>query len=100
MLELGVAPHEFISWNSLPTHPHKPKEMLTNRAPRPHELTATAALLPAMIALARKARLVAVGRVAQKTLGDLGHTAQCVRHSAMGGAERSESTAARCPWSF
>ena len=86
MLELGVAPHEFIFWNSLPTHPHKPGQMLTNRAPKPHELAAAAALLPMMIELVGNARLVAVGRVAQKTLAGLGHTAEWVRHPAMGGA--------------
>jgi len=51
-----------------------------------HELAATAELLPMMIALAGDARLVAVGRVAQKTLAGLGHSSEWVWHPAMSGA--------------
>ena len=86
LLGLGVSPDSFVFWNSLPTHPHRPGELLTNRAPKPAELEATRHVLPLMIGLLPEARLIAVGRVAQATLARLGHAAECVRHPAMGGA--------------
>jgi uracil-DNA glycosylase len=86
LLQLGLAPEEFIFWNSLPTHPHRAGDLLTNRAPKPPELNQAKHLLPLMLSMTPKAQVIAVGRVAQKALGALGVTAACVRHPAMGGA--------------
>jgi hypothetical protein len=86
LLGLGVAPDEFLFWNSLPTHPHKAGDLLSNRAPKPQELAQAQHVLPAMLSLVGAAQVVAVGKVAQKTLSTLGISAPCVRHPAMGGA--------------
>ena len=83
---LGLDSREFVFWNAFPFHPHKPEEPLSNRAPTARELQAVAHLLPAFLALFGQARVVAVGRVAQRTLAGLGVQAECVRHPAMGGA--------------
>jgi hypothetical protein len=88
LLGMGFAPSEFIFWNAFPCHPHKPQQRLTNRAPTPIELRATGDILPALLALAPHARVVAVGRVAQKALGALSVAAPAVRHPAMGGASQ------------
>lgn len=77
---------EFVLWNAFPFHPHRPGELLTNRAPTRAELDAAAHFLPQMIALMPGAKLVAAGRVAQAALGSLGVDAPAVRHPAMGGA--------------
>lgn len=86
LLGMGLAPEDFLFWNALPTHPHKPGALLTNRAPKPAELAAASHVLPAMLNLFPEARVIAVGRVAQKTLHGLGHAVPNVRHPAMGGA--------------
>jgi hypothetical protein len=86
LLSMGFAPGEFIFWNAFPCHPHKPQQRLTNRAPTPIELRTTGEVLPALLALAPHARVVAVGRVAQKALAALSVAAPAVRHPAMGGA--------------
>ncbi len=83
---LGLDSREFVFWNAFPFHPHKPGESLSNRAPTNRELQAAAPLLPAFLALFPNARVVAVGRVAQRTLQGLGLEVACVRHPAMGGA--------------
>lgn len=86
MLELNVNPRDFLLWNSFPCHPHKTDEGLTNRPPTAFELKATEHVLPAFLALAPKARLVAVGRVAERALAALNMPYVGVRHPAMGGA--------------
>ena len=59
---------------------------MTNRAPTAAELQATAHVLPALLDLAPDATVVAVGRVAQRVLGDAGLDVPAVRHPANGGA--------------
>ncbi len=86
LLECGLAPEEFVFWNAFPFHPHKPGQPLTNRAPSATELQSTKELLQHFLGLFPQGQVVAVGRVAQKTLAGLGVAAPCVRHPAMGGA--------------
>ena len=86
LLSLGIAPDEFIFWNSFPTHPYQAGDLLTNRTPKPQELARAAHILPAMLSLTAGAQVVAVGHVAQKALSALGVRAKGVRHPAMGGA--------------
>ena len=99
LLSLGLKPDEFLFWNAFFAHPHLPGCPLTNRAPRPPELKAAAAALPAMLTMFPSAQVVAVGRVAQRTLQGLGVAAPDVRHPAMGGATkfRTQVQALLCP---
>lgn len=83
---LGLHPCNFILWNSVPWHPHRPGEMLSNRPPTRCEQQAGKPHLIALRALFPSARLVAVGNKAQAALADLGLCAYPVRHPANGGA--------------
>jgi uracil-DNA glycosylase len=82
-----------ILWNSVPAHPHRPGAPLTNRAPTRTEIEAGAPLLDAAIALLRPQRIVAVGRTAERSLGDRAEA--CVRHPAQGGATQFREGIAR-----
>jgi hypothetical protein len=86
LLSLGLDPAEFVLWNSFPCHPFKGTDPLTNRAPTPVELGSCAHVLPLMLELFKTAQVVAVGRIAQRTLASLGLVVPNVRHPAMGGA--------------
>ena len=78
-LELQVA-----LWNTVPFHPHPPGQPLANRAPRRDEVALGLPLLDQAIALLRPQQIVAIGRVAERTLGDRATTS--VRHPSHGGA--------------
>ena len=78
---------ETVLWNVVPAHPHRPGEPLSNRTPAVGELRAGAEVLGELIERLRPRALVAVGRSAERALGELGLTATpCVRHPANGGA--------------
>lgn len=85
-LDAFAAPDEFVFWNAFPCHPHQPDSRLSNRTPAPSEVASYRHVLPQMLALFPEARPVAVGRVAQRLLTELGVTAPAVRHPANGGA--------------
>jgi hypothetical protein len=74
--ELGVE-RRVLLWNVVPTHPHPPGRPHANRAPTAAEV---AAARPFLDALAAGRRVLAVGRVAQRTLD-----APYVRHPSHGG---------------
>jgi uracil-DNA glycosylase len=78
------AEHRTVLWNSVPAHPHRPGQPLTNRAPTRGEVEAGLPLLDLAIELLRPQRIVAVGRTAERALGDRAEA--CVRHPAQGGA--------------
>jgi uracil-DNA glycosylase len=82
-----------VLWNSVPAHPHRPGQPLTNRAPTRTEVEAGAPILDAVVALLQPERIVAVGRVAERTLG--GRAEACVRHPAQGGATAFREGVAR-----
>ncbi len=77
------AEHRVIVWNTVPTHPHKPNQPLSNRRPSVGEIEAGAVYVERLLALVQPKRLVAVGRVAEEILGS---RATYVRHPANGGA--------------
>src|SRR6478735_5224146 len=79
--ELG-AERRVILWNTVPTHPHRPGEPLSNRRPTTAEVEAGAAFARRLIELVRPATVVAVGRIAESVLGG---GASYVRHPANGG---------------
>ena len=83
--ELG-AEGRVLLWNTVPTHPHRPGEPLTNRRPTKSETAAGVVYALQLIALVRPRIVVAVGRVAEASLGEAGvRPVQYVRHPANGG---------------
>jgi len=85
---LGLDPREVVLWNAFAFHPHKPGDWLTNRKPTRSEVASGRALLEQFIAMYDQASVVAVGRVSQGLLGELGIQAPDVRHPSMGGASK------------
>jgi uracil-DNA glycosylase len=73
-----------VLWNTVPCHPHPPDRPLANRAPRSPEIALGRPFLDRLVALLRPAQVIAVGRVAERTLDD--RATACVRHPAQGGA--------------
>lgn len=74
-----------VPWNAVPLHPHEPGSALTNRTPTRSEVALGQAALLAMVDVITPTRIVAVGRTAERALGDLGIEAAAVRHPAYGG---------------
>jgi uracil-DNA glycosylase len=77
LAELGLE-EETLCWNVVPTHPHLPGRPDTNRRPAREEVVASRTFLDE---LARGRRVVAVGRLAEHSLGP-----PAVRHPSRGGA--------------
>jgi hypothetical protein len=77
LAELGLE-DETLCWNVVPTHPHLPGRPDTNRRPTREEVVASRTFLDE---LARGRRVVAVGRLAERSLGP-----PAVRHPSRGGA--------------
>jgi uracil-DNA glycosylase len=69
---------ETLCWNVVPTHPHLPTRPDTNRSPTSGEVAASK---PFLEELALDRFVVAVGRVAERSLGP-----PAVRHPSRGGA--------------
>lgn len=82
LYELG-AERRVILWNTVPTHPHRLGDPLSNRRPTVAEISAGKKLTEHFLELVRPRLLIAVGRVA---LAALGHEAKYVRHPANAGA--------------
>lgn len=84
--EHGIA-HRVVLWNAFPYHPHRPGQPHSNRRPTRKELEAQGWALDDLLRLYRAAPAVAVGRIAERALADLGITPKAaLRHPAMGGA--------------
>jgi uracil-DNA glycosylase family 4 len=75
--ELGLE-EETLCWNVVPTHPHLPGRPDTNRRPTREEVAASQ---PFLDELAHGRRVVAVGRLAERSLGP-----PAIRHPSRGGA--------------
>lgn len=83
---LGLA-ERTVLWNAFAWHPFKPGDPYSNRAPTRDELEAGRHVLDAVLASFARAKLVAVGKVAERTLRGLGREPDAtVRHPSMGGA--------------
>jgi uracil-DNA glycosylase len=68
VLEELDAERRVILWNTVPTHPHRPGEPLSNRRPTTAEIAAGAPLAMRLIELVRPRTVVAVGRIAESIL--------------------------------
>ena len=78
LAELGLE-RETLCWNVVPTHPHLSGQAASNRRPSRAEIDASRGFLEE---LARKRRVIPVGRLAERALGVPG-----VRHPSHGGAQ-------------
>ena len=81
----------FWTWNAVPLHPHKPGDPLTIRAPRVREVRACADGLRAVVEAVGAGRVVALGRVAERSLAAVGIESTYVRHPSQGGARLFEA---------
>jgi hypothetical protein len=86
LLQAGFDAHSFVLWNTFAFHPHHAGQPMSNRTPTPSEVAQAAPLLHQFLALFPQARVIALGRIAERTLSDLGVAATAVRHPSMGGA--------------
>jgi hypothetical protein len=75
-----------ILWNALPMHPHKPGKGQSNRTPTSAEIETGKPALQMLVAAFPSAKVVAVGKKAQRALKSMGIPAAPVRHPAYGGA--------------
>ena len=83
---LGLADRTVL-WNAFAWHPFKPGDPYSNRAPSRDELEAGREVLDGVLSAFACARIVAVGKVAERTLLGLGREPYAtVRHPSMGGA--------------
>ncbi|MCP4636825.1 MAG: hypothetical protein GY848_10180 [Methyloversatilis sp.] len=82
----GWAPHEFVLWNAVAYHPHEAGNPLSNRAPNTAERRALRPLLEQFLALFPGVPRLAIGRVCQQSLADMGIDALPARHPSYGGA--------------
>lgn len=86
LYRLGIA-EDTVLWNAFAWHPHKPGDPMSNRAPTHDELLDGRYILKEVIDYFAYARIIAVGRVAERALEKLGLTPDgAVRHPSMGGA--------------
>lgn len=85
---LGMDTREVVLWNAFAFHPHPVGEPLSNRTPTRGEVDSGRALLEQFRDVFADAQVVAVGRVAQGLLAELGIDARGVRHPSMGGASQ------------
>ncbi|MBN1316304.1 MAG: uracil-DNA glycosylase [Anaerolineales bacterium] len=74
-----------LIWNTFPWHPMGKRGELSNRTPRADEVSAGIQVLDLLIARYSDARIVAIGRIAEKTLKNLDINPIYVRHPAHGG---------------
>lgn len=80
--ELGISA---LAWGAFPFHPHKPGQLLTNRAPRTTEVATGVPFVRALLDLFQPAKVIAVGNVAHRQLSALGIASVKIRHPAQGG---------------
>ncbi len=86
LLQAGFDARSFVLWNTFAFHPYHASEPMSNRTPTPSEVTQAASMLHQFLALFPSATVIALGRIAERTLNELGIAAMAVRHPSMGGA--------------
>lgn len=74
-----------VIWNSVPLHPHRPGEVLSNRTPTVGEIHMGQPFIEAVLALFPITTVLGVGRKAQRSLRELGIEHVELRHPSQGG---------------
>ena len=85
-LRKELDPFKFVLWNSVPWHPHKLNNGLSNRAPNTAEQAAGLCHVGRLLALFPNAKVVAIGNKAKTTLAGLRRETLGLRHPANGGS--------------
>jgi uracil-DNA glycosylase len=76
-----------LMWATFPYHPHKPGNTASNRAPKLEEIKIGNQFITRLIDIYSIQNVVAVGRIAEKTLSEMGiETSAAIRHPSHGGA--------------
>ncbi|MFW6209990.1 MAG: uracil-DNA glycosylase [Patescibacteria group bacterium] len=75
-----------LMWATFPYHPHQPGKPASNRPPTAVEIRLGQPFLTRLLELYQITEVVAVGRVAERTLREIGIPATPVRHPSHGGA--------------
>jgi hypothetical protein len=85
--QMGMDPLKVTLWNTFAWHPYRAdRGLLSNRRPKPDELSLGMPALKSVLALFPEARLAAVGKVAAESLQGEGYAFVEMRHPAHGGA--------------
>ncbi|HEU4760108.1 MAG TPA: uracil-DNA glycosylase [Dehalococcoidia bacterium] len=79
---LGRVP---LIWAAVPLHAHRPGQPLTNRNPTVSEVRTFHALLEELLAAFRPRTVIAIGRIAERALTEVGVPCTYVRHPSMAG---------------
>lgn len=74
-----------LLWGTVPFHPHRAGEPLSNRAPTPTERRAGFEFFTMLRAIFPDANLIACGRIAEEALGNSGYAFAPIRHPSHGG---------------
>ena len=85
LYKLGIEERTFL-WNALQMHPHRPGKEQSNRTPTSAEIEIGKPALQMLVAAFPSAKVVAVGKKAERLLHSMGVPAATVRHPANGGA--------------
>ncbi len=72
-------------WAAIPLHAHQPGQSLTNRNPGRPEVAVFYPFLRTLLDAFRPQGVVAIGRIAERALGELGVKSTYVRHPSMAG---------------
>jgi hypothetical protein len=87
-----------ILWNVVPFHPHKPHKPLSNRMPLRGEQAAGFPFLLELRSIFDNPPLIAVGRIAGKSLAEAGLEHTTVRHPSHGGKAEFQRGLRACSW--
>lgn len=89
----AARPHfpDFLTWNCLPLHPHRPGQPLSNRTPTAQEVAIFQGMLYAMIELLQPRLVVGMGKNAARALQGCPASLKIVRHPSHGGARQFEA---------
>ena len=82
---------QFLTWNCLPLHPHKPGLPQSNRHATQNEASRFDHILCSIIHILQPNIILAVGRLAQDNLTSLGFDCISIRHPSHGGAAAFKS---------
>jgi hypothetical protein len=85
LYRLGIQDRTIL-WNALQMHPHKLGKSKSNRTPTPEEFEIGKPALQMLIKEFPSAKVVAVGRSAERLLKSMGIRCEPVRHPAYGGS--------------
>jgi hypothetical protein len=84
LCKLGIE-ERTILWNAIQMHPHEEGKPQSNRKPTSDEIEKGKPALRMLLDAFRSAKVVAVGRTAERSLKSMGVHADYVRHPAYGG---------------